>query len=270
MQGCWPPGGRDGRPGGQLADTALRAPRGGTGMIDPRIAAVFEANPGRSPLLVMDLAGVRARYEELAAVVGGVRIYYAVKANPHPEILRLLVALGACFDAASIGEVHQCIAAGATAERISYGNTVKKASSVEAAYALGVERFAFDCESELDKLVAGAPGALAFCRILCDGLGAAWPLSRKFGCAPELAPDLLRKAASNGLRAGLSFHVGSQQFDVQAWDRALATVADIRAELRADGIELELVDLGGGLPGRYREDVPSIAAYGDAITDALG
>jgi ornithine decarboxylase len=105
--------------------------------------------------------------------------------------------------------------------------------------------------------------------VLCDGFGAAWPLSRKFGCTPQLAADLLRRAHEHELRPGVSFHVGSQQFDTSAWDRALALVADLRAELRADGIELELVNLGGGLPGSYRESAPAVDAYGAAITAAV-
>lgn len=238
-------------------------------MIDRRVAEVFDRDRSRSPLLVLDLDRVRERYESLVAALPGVTVYYAVKANPHPEILRLLLALGSHFDVASIGEVEQCMAAGATAEHLSFGNTVKKRDAIERAYASGVRRFVFDSDSELDKLAAAAPGAIVCCRALCDGLGAAWPLSRKFGCSAELAVELLRKAAANDLRPGVSFHVGSQQFDVDAWDRALAMVADIRAELRADGIELHMVDLGGGLPGTYRETTPPIEHYGRAIALAL-
>ena len=180
-----------------------------------------------------------------------------------------MVEAGSSFDVASIGEVRSCLAVGAAPSALSFGNTIKKETDIAAAYALGVRRFAFDSESELAKLIEAAPGSTAFCRILCDGLGAAWPLSRKFGCAVDMATDLLRSAAHAGLIPGVSFHVGSQQFDPEAWDRALALVADLRAELRADGIELGLVNLGGGMPGTYIEDVPPIAAYGASIADAI-
>ncbi len=229
----------------------------------------FAELPDRSPLLLVDLDVVRRRYLDLVEVLPGVTVFYAVKANPLPAVLRLLVELGSSFDVASLGEIEQCVAAGATPDRLSFGNTVKKASAIAAAHAAGVRRFAFDCESELDKLIAEAPGSVAFCRVLCDGFGAAWPLSRKFGCSPDLARQLLLRAARRGLRVGLSFHVGSQQFDPAAWDRALGVVADIRAELRAEGIELELVNLGGGLPGSYIEATPSMSAYGDAIVAAV-
>jgi ornithine decarboxylase len=80
---------------------------------------------------------------------------------------------------------------------------------------------------------------------------------------------MLIRAARHGLRPGISFHVGSQQFDPVAWDRALALVADLRAELRFHGVDLQLVNLGGGLPGSYLEAVPPVTEYGGAICDAV-
>src|SRR5581483_10016976 len=112
---------------------------------------------------------------------------------------------------------------------LSFGNTVKKASAISYAYASGIRLFAFDGEDELGKLIALAPGATLFCRVLCDGAGADWPLSRKFGCTADLAVELLREAHAAGHPVGLSFHVGSQQRDPDAWDRALAEVAAIQA-----------------------------------------
>lgn len=234
-----------------------------------RALDLLQKFPDRSPLLAVDLDIVAQHYLDLAAALPNVAIFYAVKANPAPEILRLLVALGSSFDVASLPEVEQCLAAGASPDSLSFGNTVKKRSAIDRAFELGVRRYAFDAESELDKLIEATPGSTVFCRILCDGFGAAWPLSRKFGCTPELAVDHLRRAARHGLKVGASFHVGSQQFDVNAWDRALALVADIRAELRADGTEMELVNLGGGLPGTYREAAPPISQFGAAIQQAI-
>ncbi|MBV9951471.1 MAG: type III PLP-dependent enzyme [Acidimicrobiia bacterium] len=237
--------------------------------ITERQRSCFAAHPDRSPLLVVDLDVVRQRYEDLVAALPGVTVFYAVKANPLPELVSMLVELGSSFDVASIGEIEQCLAVGAPPERLSFGNTVKKADAVRRAAELGVTRYAFDSECELEKLVAHAPGSLAFCRILCDGFGAAWPLSRKFGCAPDVARELLLEAARHGLRPGVSFHVGSQQFDPAAWDRALATVADLRAELLAEDVELELVNLGGGLPGTYLEAIRPVDEYGSDIVAAL-
>jgi ornithine decarboxylase len=126
-----------------------------------------------------------------------------------------------------------------------------------------------DAEAEPDKVIRRAPGATVYVRISTDGAGADWPLSRKFGCSPADALRLLRKAAHAGLRFGLSFHVGSQQRDVTAWDRALADVAALVRTLSQEGFEAAGVNLGGGLPCQYREPVADISAYGEAIRRAL-
>src|SRR6185312_6608304 len=136
--------------------------------------------------------------------------------------------LGSCFDVASLGEVDMVLATGCPADRISYGNTIKKEADIAAAYAQGIRMYAVDCEAEVEKVARAAPGSRVICRIHCDGTGAEWPLSRKFGCEPEFASDILEHAHKLGLVAyGISFHVGSQQHNVEAWDRALASTASI-------------------------------------------
>jgi ornithine decarboxylase len=238
-------------------------------LVTARMAAALAAHPDRSPLLVVDLDVVAHQYMVLRRVLPTATVYYAIKANPDIALLQMLVAMGSSFDVASIGEVRSCLEAGAPVDALSYGNTVKKRVEIAEAYALGVRTFAFDCDDELDKLVDLAPGSTVFCRVLSDGVGAAWPLSRKFGCTLERAAELLRRAHGSGLSVGVSFHVGSQQFDPSAWDRALADVAGLRAALREDGVELEGVNLGGGLPGSYIEDIPSPEHYGAAIEAAI-
>jgi ornithine decarboxylase len=222
------------------------------------------------PCLVVDLDVVRDNYNAFARALPDTRVFYAVKANPAPEILGLLARLGSCFDTASLVEIEQVMAAGAPAERISYGNTIKKERDIAAAYALGVRLFAVDCEAEVEKIARVAPGARVFCRILCNGQGAEWPLSRKFGCAPELAPRVLEHAHRLGLVAhGVSFHVGSQQRNPRMWDGALKASAAIFRDLAERGIHLSMVNLGGGFPAKYLKDVPAVKAYGQSIFRSL-
>jgi ornithine decarboxylase len=193
-----------------------------------------------------------------------------VKANPAPEILKLLAALGCCFDVASVNETQAALEAGASPERISYGNTIKKESDIAAAFALGVTLYAVDCEAEVEKIARAAPGSRVICRIHCDGTGSEWPLSRKFGCEPEFATDILEVAHKRGLVAhGISFHVGSQQHNVEAWDRALASAAAIFRGCTERGINLAMVNLGGGFPARYVRKTPKLESYGKAIFRAL-
>src|SRR5215468_1183248 len=159
------------------------------------------------PCLVVDLEVVRENYQAFAKALPDSRVFYAVKANPAPELLRLLASLGSCFDTASVAEINMVLAAGAAPDRISFGNTIKKERDVAAAYARGVRLFAVDCREEVEKIARVAPGARVFCRILCDCVGAEWPLSRKFGCVPELAIEVLEHAHRLGLDAcGISFH----------------------------------------------------------------
>jgi len=222
------------------------------------------------PCLVLDLDVVRDNYASFAKALPDTRVFYAVKANPDPRVLELLARLGSCFDTASVVEIEQVLAAGASADRISYGNTIKKERDIKRAFELGVRLFAVDCEAEVEKVARAAPGAKVFCRILCDGDGAEWPLSRKFGCAPEMAPRVLEHAHRLGLIAfGLSFHVGSQQRDPRMWDGALKAAAAIFRDLAERGIALQMVNLGGGFPAKYVKNVPAVKAYAQAILHSL-
>lgn len=239
-------------------------------MVTQRILDFLSSRNVDGPTLVLDLEKVRDNYLRFAHTMPDSDVFYAVKANPAPEILRLLTSLGCCFDVASITEIEQVLASGATANRISYGNTVKKERDVERAHALGVSLFAVDCLEEVEKISRAAPGARVFCRLLTDGSGAEWPLSRKFGCTPEMAVCSLEHAHKLGLTAhGVSFHVGSQQLDVQAWDRAVRDAAQVFHDCARRGVELAMVNLGGGFPARYLRDIPDIEAYNEAISHAI-
>ncbi len=198
------------------------------------------------------------------------RIFYAVKANPAPEVLKLLAGLGSCFDTASVAEIEMALAAGATPDRISFGNTIKKERDIARAHHYGISMFAVDCVEEVEKIARAAPGARVFCRILTDGAGAEWPLSRKFGCDPEMATDVLLRAYALGLVAyGISFHVGSQQTRLGAWDTALAEAKTIFNALAGHGITLSMVNLGGGFPTKYLKSVPNTGTYANAIHEGL-
>jgi ornithine decarboxylase len=235
-----------------------------------RIRQFLRRHREDGPRLVVDLDVVRSNYNAFAKALPDTRVFYAVKANPAPEILKLLNDMGSCFDTASMGEINLVMQAGGTPDRISFGNTIKKEKDIAAAYALGVRLFAVDCEAEVEKIARVAPGSKVFCRILCDGSGAEWPLSRKFGCAPEMAPQVLEHAQKLGLVAhGISFHVGSQQNNVKAWDRALKTSGAIFREMAERGINLSMVNLGGGFPAQYLRDIPKVEEYGQAIFRAL-
>jgi ornithine decarboxylase len=235
-----------------------------------RIREFLRTRRPEGPCLVLDLDVVRGQYDRFARAMPDTRIYYAVKANPAPEVLSLLAEMGSCFDTASVAEIQMVLATGATADRISFGNTIKKERDIARAFQLGIRLFAVDCEAEVEKVSRAAPGAKVFCRILSDGAGAEWPLSRKFGCDQEMAPRVLELAHQLGLTAyGVSFHVGSQQCNTEAWDGALASAAAIFREMAERGINLKMVNMGGGFPTKYLRQVPEVNAYGQSITSAV-
>jgi ornithine decarboxylase len=258
------------------AVTALRTPtrrattqpeRGG---LSPRIARYLETAKLPSPCLVVDVDIVERNYGGLVRALPEASVFYAVKANPAHEVVKRLAAAGSNFDTASLGEIDLCLGHGIAPERLSFGNTIKKQSDIAAAYARGIRLYAFDSEQELQKLAEAAPGSKVFVRILVDCAGAEWPLSRKFGCEPAMAADLLVRAQDLGLDPyGVSFHVGSQQTDLTQFDKALGQAADLFKAVASKGVKLRMVNVGGGFPSRYRTDVPPISSYGRAIRTAL-
>lgn len=239
-------------------------------MTTDRIRSFLADRRPDGPCLVVDLDVVRDNYTAYAKSLPDTRIFYAVKANPMPQVLELLASLGSNFDCASVQEIQMALSAGASPDRISFGNTIKKERDIAKAHQLGVRLFAVDAVEEVEKVGRAAPGARVFCRILCDGAGAEWPLSRKFGCEPDMAIDVLDNARAWGLEPyGVSFHVGSQQSNPKAWDGALKSAAWIFETMRERGVELGMVNLGGGFATRYLKDIPSAQVYGAAIHDSL-
>lgn len=235
-----------------------------------KIARFLEEVRPVTPCVVVDLDVVRENYLGLRRWLPVAQVYYAVKANPAPEIVRMLVELGSFFDVASRGEIDLCLASGARADKISFGNTIKKQSDIAYAYDKGVRLYAFDSLCELEKLAVAAPGSKVFCRILMTCDGAEWPLSRKFGCEIDMAKDLLVKARELGLDPyGVSFHVGSQQTDLRQWDIAVGKAAMLFTALDEAGIELRMVNLGGGFPAQYRSNIPAVEQYADAVMTAM-
>ena len=216
---------------------------------------LFKAESAKhtTPFVVINLDIIRRKYHELKEFFPFAKVYYAMKANPAIEVLELLRDLGSCFDIASRYELDRALSVGITPDRISYGNTIKKPADIKYFYEKGVRLFATDSEGDLRNLAKHAPGSRIFFRILCEGSETAdWPLSRKFGCHPDMAIDLVLLARDLGLQpCGISFHVGSQQREIGSWDSAIAKVRYIYDYLESEGIKLSLINMGGGFPAKY-------------------
>lgn len=225
-----------------------------------------------TPFVVIDTIIIAKQYDDMVNSFPYANVYYAVKANPAAEILSLLKDKGSNFDIASIYELDMVMNVGVTTDRVSYGNTIKKRQDVRAFYERGVRMYASDSEADLRMIAEEAPGSRIYVRILTEGTDTAdWPLSRKFGCQNEMAYELLVLAQELGLEPfGISFHVGSQQRDIGAWDSAIGKVKSIFDRLRDEhNITLKMINMGGGFPANYIDKTNQLGVYAEQITHFL-
>ncbi len=230
-----------------------------------------------TPCIIINLRGIRSNYLKMRDSFPYAQIYYAVKANPDREIISMLDELGSNFDLASRNELDLVLSMGISPDRMSYGNTIKKAKDVAYFYEKGVRMFATDSEGDLRNIAEYAPGSRVYVRIVMgDSSTADWPLSRKFGCHPDMAYGLLIMARSLGLTPyGISFHVGSQQRDIGQWDEAIAKTKYLFSSLEKDeDIRLTMINMGGGFPASYIQPSNDLTDYATEIykylTDDFG
>lgn len=231
---------------------------------------VLATLPYPTPYLVTDLSTVADRYLALTEALPAASVFYALKCNPAAEIVSTLAGLGSSFEVASKGELEHLVAQGVDASRVLYSNPVKPASHVAATAAAGLWRYAVDTEGELYKIARHAPGSAVYVRLRVDDSSSVFPLSRKFGIEAATARDLLLLARQLGLQPyGLTFHVGSQCRNPVAWRQAIAVVGRLMRQLLRDGVRLQMVDLGGGLPARYSGAIPALGEFTTTIATAL-
>ena len=223
-----------------------------------------------TPALVINQRLIREKYEEFRSHFKEARIYYALKANPHPGIAQLLQGLGCEFEISSQGELELLVKLGVPTDRIISGNPVKEPVFVEQANVNGINLFAFDSYAEIEKLAEYAPGSGVIVRLSVPNDGSEWPLSKKFGVEPEDAAELLRQANIRGLKPlGVTFHVGSQCTRASTWAKAVEK-SRIVWDLAADkGIELRLLNVGGGFPVEYLKPVPCVAEIASTIQESV-
>jgi ornithine decarboxylase len=208
-----------------------------------------------SPLMLISRSTLRKQYETFKRHLPNVTPFYAIKANPHPEIIKTFIKLGTGFDVASAAEMKLVLGLGAPPEKIIFANTIKSAEDIVSAYKRKVKMMTFDNEPELYKIAKGCPGAKVLVRIKVNNSGSTVELSLKFGADQDQAIFLLKKAKSLGLRPiGVSFHVGSQCTNVENYLHALDISSVIFDEAKRVGVPLSVLDIGGGFPIRHFDE----------------
>lgn len=202
-----------------------------------------------SPLLILSLKQIEENYNCLKQYMPRVRVFYAIKANPHQRILETMINLGSSFDVASDGEINLLHDMSVSGERLIYANPVKTTGGLQACRQCGVQKMTFDSASEIDKIKAVCPDASVLLRLRIDNSSAHVDLNKKFGAAREDALALMLKAKEAGLdMAGIAFHVGSQTVSADPYLQALDIVRELFEEAEEAGLNLRILDIGGGFP----------------------
>lgn len=220
-----------------------------------------------TPVLVIDHEKIRQNYRDFKESLPRVQAYYAVKANPNPEIISTLYKLGASYDVASLPEfmlVYEHIKNLAPKERqdfiwdkVIYANTIKQAEALRE-----LDQYkplvTFDNSDELRKIRKYCPQAGLVLRIRVPNTGSMVELSSKFGAHPGEAVDLIIEAFKSGaVVEGLSFHVGSQCNNFENYIQALQLASSIFKESESRGYKIKILDIGGGFPVKYHNKVKS-------------
>ena len=225
------------------------------------------ADPHGTPIYWLNLQTL-ARQAQLA-LQHLPRPFYAVKANSHPAVLQTLLASGMHgFDVASLAELQRVRQLSPDAG-CAFMNPFKTAADIRAAWQAGVRLFALDSADELQRLLAATDGGRGCCllvRFALDASHAQYELNGKFGAAAGDAVTLLQAIAGHGIRAGLTFHVGSQCEDAEQYAHAINAAAQIA---RQADVPLSVLDIGGGFAARYRGEEPSLAQFGQAVHQAV-
>jgi len=228
-----------------------------------------------TPIVVIDHDIIRRNYASFKRHLPKVQAYYAVKANPAPEIIRTLYRAGASFDVASLPEfmlVYEFIKHLPAKQqqdfiwdKIVYANPIKPKETLEA-----LDQYkplvTYDNLAELRKIKRYAPHAGLALRLRVPNTGSMVELSSKFGCDPGEAADLVLEAFRMGLVVeGVSFHVGSQCTNFENFVQALNMAAAVIEEARSRGHAIKILDIGGGFPARYDRHVKPFSALARKI-----
>ena len=223
-----------------------------------------------TPFVLLDLQQMEHDVAALRRSLPNVEVWYAMKCNPHPQIIDTLTRLGVGFEAASTGEMGQLLDAGVSAAQIMCLHPIKSPAFLRAMHLVDVNVLAIDSQDEVDKIARFAPGSRVVARVEMSGQGCRIPLAEKFGCTQNEVVELLAYSRQRGLHPyGITMHVGSQCESPETWEVALETCHGVCKRLTEAGMPPELVSLGGGLPVPYTSDVPSIPEMGSTLSRAI-
>jgi len=224
----------------------------------------------KTPTLVMRKSKLQKKFNEVKRDFHGFNVYYAVKANDDEEVIKTFAELGAGFEVASTSELQKVFKFGVSPERVISSNPVKPLEFIDFCLTGGVDRFAVDSFSEIDKISRFRKRARIYVRLAVPNVGSDWPLSRKFGVDTDTAVEILEYANSKGLIPyGITFHVGSQCNNLQNWFTAIKRAKEVWEKALSKGIKLQMLNIGGGIPARYTRESLSVKEIADYVKGLL-
>jgi ornithine decarboxylase len=222
------------------------------------------------PFLLIDSNIIREKARRFAAAMPRVRPHYAVKANPDPRVLRIVIEEGGGFEIASISELDLLLAQGVPAAEIFYSNPVKSREHIAYAAEKGVEWYVIDSLEELKKVQSVKAEAKLYLRIDTPNIGSDWPLAGKFGAHTSEVRDIITAAAKlKADLAGVAFHVGSQCRNPENWRVGIEKARAVFDHMAKVGLNPRLLNIGGGFPVRHVKPIPAIEVIGEVVNRAL-
>jgi ornithine decarboxylase len=235
-----------------------------------RVNEFLNDDRARTPFLVLSRSIVRDNLNNLSRALPGVTIHYAIKSNNHPAILKEVADGGHCFDISSYQELLLSLEAGGKVEELIHSHPIKSPIEIADAVKAGATLFVIDNPDEIEKFTAYAGKVRLLVRFKVDNNDAVVNLSYKFGCLPDEVISLAEKIREKGIAYhGLAFHVGSQCINNNVYLTAIDTAAELISQLKERGLSTSLLDIGGGFPVPYTEDVRSIEEFCRPIRERL-
>lgn len=232
--------------------------------------ALAAGNLEASPALLLDTTILKDSCKSFRTLLPEVQIFYAFKSFNDPLVVSAIDGLVDGYDVASLTEIESLLAGGVHANRMAFSNPVKSSDAIARANELGIGKFSFQSENELIKLSKHAPGSRVYVRLNVNGADGALDFSSKFGADPQKAVELLQQASQLGLvPIGITFHVGSQAEDIEAWKAAIARALHIMRTIADAGIVLQELNIGGGFPVKYEHNSLTIATLAPVLNEAL-
>lgn len=226
----------------------------------------------QTPFFFTSKNALKANYDAFVHSFRSSEVYYALKANSDPQILKYLASLGSGFEAASAYEIDLLLRLGVKPQKIIYGTSVKPSGHIIFARKAGIDRFAADSKEEVEKIATHAPGSRVFIRAIVDDTGSVFTMSERFGISIGSVKHLMLYAKSLGLHTyGLSFYVGSQATHADRWAKAIHMLQPVVNELLGEGIKLSVLNIGGGFPVNYdnHKSAPSLHQIVDSVHRAM-